>query len=133
MTRTLEWTQFDPLNLGHLVQQGAAAVNTTKRYVSPWGRAFVVVAAMWVSLVTGEAAAAGGPLRVHPTNPCCFTDGTTTSEGSPKAIYLTGSHQWNNLQDSGRLGAPLTNRFDFDDYLKRLQGWNHNIGQSQLL
>lgn len=42
-----------------------------------------------------------------------------------KAIFLTGSHHWNNLQDSGRHPAPLTNRFDYDGYLKRLQGWNH--------
>ena len=31
-------------------------------------------------------------LTVHPTNPRYFTD------GNGKAIYLTGSHTWNNLQ-----------------------------------
>ena len=36
---------------------------------------------------------ATGPLRVHPTNPRYFTD-----DGN-KAIYLTGSHTWSNLQD----------------------------------
>ncbi|MGE3776134.1 MAG: hypothetical protein AB7F89_03030 [Pirellulaceae bacterium] len=36
-----------------------------------------------------------GPLRVHPDNPRYFTD------GSGKAVYLTGSHVWNTLQDQG--------------------------------
>src|SRR4051812_41016576 len=35
------------------------------------------------------------PLRALSTNPHYFTD------GSGKAIYLTGSHTWNNLQDWG--------------------------------
>ena len=67
------------------------------------------------------------PLRVHPENPRYFTDGSRGPDGSLKAIFLTGSHHWNNLQDSGRHGGPLTNRFDYAGYLKRLQGWNHNF------
>lgn len=70
---------------------------------------------------------AKGPLRVHPTNPCYFTDGMKNRDGSLKAIYLAGSHHWNNLQDSGRLGGPLTNRFDYDGYLNRLASLNHNF------
>jgi hypothetical protein len=31
---------------------------------------------------------ASGPLKIHPDNPRYFTD------GSGKAIYLTGSHTW---------------------------------------
>jgi hypothetical protein len=42
---------------------------------------------------TGSNAAAAGPLRVNPANPRYFTDGTG------KAVYLTGSHTWTNLQD----------------------------------
>src|SRR5262245_17715422 len=42
-----------------------------------------------------EGRAAIGPLRVHPANPRYFTD------GSGKAVYLTGAHTWNNLQDIG--------------------------------
>lgn len=53
-------------------------------------------------------APAKGPLRVRPENPCYFTDGTKGPNGSLKAIYLTGSHHWSNLQDSARLGDPLT-------------------------
>ena len=40
-----------------------------------------------------QAAPAKGPLRVHPTNPRYFTD------GSGQAVFLTGSHTWGNLQD----------------------------------
>ena len=68
-----------------------------------------------------------GPLRVHPANPRYFTDGTKTPDNSLNAVYLTGSHHWNNLQDSGRIGGPITNRFDYDGYLKRLGQWNHNF------
>jgi len=73
------------------------------------------------------SALAGGPLRVHPDNPRYFTDGTKASDGSLKAVYLTGSHPWNNLQDSGKLGKPLTERFDYDSYLSRMARLNHNL------
>lgn len=59
------------------------------------------------------------PLKAHPTNPNYFTD------GSGKAIYLTGSHTWNNLQDWGTNDTiqPL----DFAAYLKMLVEHNHNF------
>lgn len=64
------------------------------------------------------------PLTVHPTNPRYFTD------GSGKAIFLTGSHTWNNLQD----GAFFTTenmdpppRFNFTAYLDFLSARNHNF------
>jgi hypothetical protein len=57
-----------------------------------------------------------GPLRVHPTNPRYFTD------GSGKAIYLTGSHTWNNLQHNG-----VYPRVDYDEYLDFLERHNHNF------
>jgi hypothetical protein len=71
--------------------------------------------------------AAKGPLRIHPDNGRYFTDGSKSADGNFRAVYLTGSHHWNNLQDSGRIGGPLTNRFDYDDYLNRLATWNHNF------
>jgi len=43
--------------------------------------------------------AAVGPLCVHPSNPRYFTDGRTNADGSLRAVYLTGSHTWNSLQD----------------------------------
>ena len=51
-----------------------------------------------------------GPLRVHPHNRRYFTDGTG------KAIYLTGSHVWDNLQDWGG----KTPKFDYTAYLNFL-------------
>src|SRR5687768_8787410 len=57
-----------------------------------------------------------GPLRVHPANPRYFTD------GSGKAVYLTGSHTWNVLQDSP--GAPP---FDYAAYLDLLEKHGHNL------
>jgi hypothetical protein len=48
------------------------------------------VANLHVSLRAGE-----GTLRIHPTNPRYFTDGTTNGDGALKAVYLTGAHTWN--------------------------------------
>jgi len=66
------------------------------------------------------------PLRVHPSNPRYFTDGTMNRDGSLRAVYLTGSHHWNNLQDSAKLGKPLTEKLDYDGYLEFLARLNHN-------
>lgn len=65
-----------------------------------------------------EVHVAGGPLRVLHSNPRYFTD------GSGKAIYLTGSHNWNSLQDSGIEPIPI---FDYSAYLDQLQKYNHNL------
>jgi hypothetical protein len=62
---------------------------------------------------------ATGPLRVHPENRRYFTD------GSGKAIYLTGSHTWSNLVDMGPTDPPP--RFDFDAYLEFLERYGHNF------
>jgi hypothetical protein len=58
---------------------------------------------------------ARGPLRPMQSNPRYFTD------GSGKAVYLTGSHTWDNRQDIG------TSRFDWTEYLDRLQQYDHNF------
>lgn len=60
-----------------------------------------------------------GPLRVHPANPRYFSD------GSGKAIYLTGSHTWANLQERGYEG--ITPNFDYLAYLAFLQKFQHNF------
>jgi len=60
-----------------------------------------------------------GPLRTHPTNPRYFTD------ESGRAIYLTGSHTWNNLQDMGPGDPPEA--FDFHAYLDFLDRYHHNF------
>ncbi len=65
------------------------------------------------------AKAITAPLKALGTNPNYFTD------GSGKAIYLTGSHTWNNLQDWGTNGTiqPL----DFTAYVNMLAAHNHNF------
>jgi hypothetical protein len=65
--------------------------------------------------------AAKGPLRIHPTNPRYFTD------GSGKAVFLTGSHTWGNLQDYSYATAPSPPSTDFDAYLAFLKAHNHNF------
>jgi hypothetical protein len=57
------------------------------------------------------------PLRIQPLNPRYFTD------DAGRAVYLTGSHHWDNLIDNGeRPGG-----FDFERYLERLTSWGHNF------
>jgi len=62
---------------------------------------------------------ASGPLRVHPNNRRYFTDGTG------RAIYLTGAHTWNSLVDMGPADPPPT--FDFSAYLDFLDQYGHNF------
>ena len=61
---------------------------------------------------------ATGPLRVNPANPRYFTD------GSGRAVFLTGSHTWANLQDIGL--APVA-RFDYPAYIDMMVKHNHNF------
>jgi len=67
----------------------------------------------------GRPAAARGPLRVNPANPRWFT------EPGGQAVYLTGSHTWNNLVDMGRQDPPEP--FDFEAYLDFLDRHGHNF------
>jgi hypothetical protein len=60
-----------------------------------------------------------GPLRVLPSNPRYFTD------GSGKAVYLTGSHTHRNLMDWGYTDPPAL--FDYIGYLNFLVRHNHNF------
>lgn len=69
--------------------------------------------------VPGNGHLIRGPLRVHPSNPRYFTD------DSGKAIYLTGSHTWNNFKDIGTTNPPQP--FDYDKYLDFLYQHNHNF------
>ena len=69
--------------------------------------------------LTRTRRSATGPLRVHPDNPRYFTD------GSGRAIYLTGSHVWNNLVDMGPSDPPPG--FDFVVYLDFLEKYGHNL------
>ena len=68
-----------------------------------------------------ELSAAKGPLRVHPTNPRYFTD------GSGKAVLLTGSHTWGNLQDYTYAETKSPTAMDFKAYLDFLKAHDHNF------
>jgi len=58
-------------------------------------------------------------LRVHPDNPRYFTD------GSGRAVYLTGSHTWSNIVDMSPADPPAA--FDFDAFLDWTAGYGHNF------
>ena len=59
------------------------------------------------------------PLRALPVNPNYFSD------GSGKAVYLTGSHTWNDFQDWGTDDSPIP--FDFAAYVNMLVAHRHNF------
>jgi hypothetical protein len=59
------------------------------------------------------------PLSALSINPNYFSD------GSGKAVYLTGSHTWNDLQDWGTNEFPVP--FDFAAYVNLLVAHNHNF------
>jgi hypothetical protein len=62
---------------------------------------------------------ATGPLKVCPENPRYFCN------PAGEAVYLTGSHNWNNLKDGGEYDPPPV--FDFANYLDFLVSHNHNF------
>ena len=62
---------------------------------------------------------ASGPLRVDKNNPRYFTD------GSGRAIYLTGSHTWCNFIDCGSVDPPTI--FNFTAYLDFLTKNHQNF------
>jgi hypothetical protein len=66
-----------------------------------------------------RAQASAGPLRLNPANPRYFTD------GGGRAILLTGSHTWANLQDSGYSNPPPV--FNYAAYLDFLAANHHNF------
>jgi hypothetical protein len=72
-----------------------------------------------IAMTCACAAPATGPLRVSPDNPRYFAD------PSGKAVYLTGSHTWSNLQDMGPTDPPPP--FDYPGYVRMLKGYHHNF------
>jgi hypothetical protein len=90
-------------------------------------RIAVVSVVVGFGLLGGSAAPGGvskfhGPLRVSSVNPRYFTDDTG------KAIYLTGTHIWNNLQDEGPASSVETlPTLDYDRYLQFLRDNGHNF------
>src|SRR5438105_3656184 len=73
--------------------------------------------------------AAAGPLVVSEVNPRYFTIVTDNAAGR-MAVYLTGSHIWNNFHDGMGPGtdcAETPEPFDFGAYLKFLKEHGHNF------
>lgn len=70
-----------------------------------------------------------GPLAVSKTNPRFFA--VTDKDGREQAVYLTGSHIWNNFQDGLGPGKEVMpdkpEQNDFEAYLKFLKDRNHNF------
>ena len=66
-----------------------------------------------------ESAPITNPLKAHSSNPNYFAD------GRGKAVYLTGSHTWNDFQDWGTDDAPQP--FDFSACVKMLVAHRHNF------
>ena len=76
---------------------------------------------------TNAISSAAGPLVVSKANRRYFT---IASEPDRKAIYLTGSHIWNNFHDGMGPGsdcAEVPEKSDFDAYLAFLKEHNHNF------
>jgi len=80
----------------------------------------MLFAPLWTSMALSQAR---GPLKVLESNPRYFTD------GSGKAIYLAGSHNWGNFQDNGHrtVGGDPPAVFDWGGYLNLLGRFNHNF------
>jgi hypothetical protein len=70
-----------------------------------------------------------GPLAVSKTNPRYFS--VKNKDGYEQAVYLTGSHIWNNFQDGlgpGKEAMPdKPEQNNFEAYLTFLKGCNHNF------
>lgn len=74
---------------------------------------------LFVSCSEPRSEKTSGTLRISDINPRYFTD------NSGKAIYLTGSHTWNNLVD---MGSDLqADKFDYESYLEWMKDQNHNF------
>ncbi|KPK83209.1 MAG: hypothetical protein AMS27_13275 [Bacteroides sp. SM23_62_1] len=82
----------------------------------------VVILALFLSgtlLTCVQTTETNGPLRVSDKNPRYFTDNYN------KAIYLTGSHTWNNLVDMTTEDSP--EKFDYPEYIRWMKSLNHNF------
>src|SRR5258706_11952033 len=62
-----------------------------------------------------------GVLRVSSVNARYFTN------DCGKAIYMTGSHTWNNFPDMSATYPPEDRPFDFSRYLDFLDQYHHNF------
>jgi len=82
---------------------------------------FIVCFLPWTIFLSGQwqKTEISGPLRTSVKNPRYFTN------NKGKAVYLTGSHTWNNLVDMTSDTSP--GEFDFAAYLEWMKRYNHNF------
>src|SRR3954454_19157165 len=80
---------------------------------------YLVLHTFFLILPTAVFAQAMGPLTRSANNPNYFA----RPDGTP--IYLTGSHQWSNLQDEGTTFPPAP--FDYTGYLNWMQSNKYNF------
>lgn len=78
-----------------------------------------------------QAKPANGPLRLHPTNPRYFTNGTQHDDGTLRAMYLTGAHTWASLADIGKGDPPPA--FDYEAYLDSPDGGDVTLDLSAVI
>lgn len=79
----------------------------------------ITVVVVLLACCLGTTAWGQSPLRVHPDNPRYFTN------GSGRAIWLTGSHTWATFQERGVAGE--TPDFDYDAWLDFMARNGHNF------
>ncbi len=111
-------TQLSKLVSGNFLETGPGQAENIAPKLSQWQVETQGSSTIYLPFIAKPATTAG-PLRVNSTNPRYFTD------GSGRAIYLTGSHTWSNFMDSGTTDPPPV--FDFTAYLNFLQTNNHNF------
>jgi hypothetical protein len=89
-----------------------------------WPAAFALALGVLLGAKAWGGSPALGPLRRLDANPRYFTD------GSGKAVLLTGSHNWHNFQDNGHRLPESQDpppAFDYDGYLDFLTKHGHNF------
>ncbi len=62
-----------------------------------------------------------GVLRIHPVNPRYLTDGTR------RAIYLSGSHTWLNIHTGADRGITYNDAASFGEFLDFMESYGHNF------
>jgi hypothetical protein len=97
--------------------------NGSLRLVDRKYLSFLVSFVLQLTLTVAHGEPARGPLRILQSHQRYFTD------GSGKAIYLTGTHNWNNFQNTGHRAGPGDPPpvLDFTAFLDFVQAHNHNF------
>ncbi len=94
-------------------------MKSTRRLLSRVVSGSLLACALLWSGAVSEGAAIHGPLRVGRENPRYFAD------ARGKAVYLTGSHTWSNLQDQGTTDPPPP--FEYARYLDFMVAHHQNF------